>query len=181
MCLEARCVPPMVAPSLPVFGNANGLVIQRTSLRGALLRFVGGNIETILSFEFCSPSLQIIINLFILPPIRLYQLGFHSFHPNLPFSSSVPQTSPVMGQIPSSGIGKCLLDNVPNNLVALSNKIDFMLSDVKQYNLAIPVSPTAVTYPNSTDHVSAIIQCANTWNMKVQARSGGHSYGNYGM
>jgi FAD/FMN-containing dehydrogenase len=86
-----------------------------------------------------------------------------------------------MGQKPSSGIGKCLLDNVPNNLVALPGKIDYMLADVKPYNLAVEVNPAAVTYPNSSEYISAIVRCANTWNMKVQARSGGHSYGNYGV
>jgi FAD/FMN-containing dehydrogenase len=85
-----------------------------------------------------------------------------------------------MGQKPSTGIGKCLLDNVPNQLVALPNKIDYMLSDVKQYNLEIPVNPAAVTYPSVPEHVQAIVKCASTWNLKVQAKSGGHSYGNYG-
>jgi FAD/FMN-containing dehydrogenase len=55
-----------------------------------------------------------------------------------------------------------------------------MITDVKPYNLGIPVDPAAVTYPTVPEQVQAIVKCASTWNMKVQARSGGHSYGNYG-
>ena len=85
-----------------------------------------------------------------------------------------------MGQKPSTGIGQCLLASVPNQLVALPNKIGYMITDVKPYNLGIPVDPAAVTYPTVPEQVQAIVKCASTWNMKVQARSGGHSYGNYG-
>lgn len=52
---------------------------------------------------------------------------------------------------------------------------------VNRYNLNIPVTPAAVTFPISSDQVSAIVKCAANNEYPVQARSGGHSYGNYGM
>jgi FAD/FMN-containing dehydrogenase len=55
----------------------------------------------------------------------------------------------------------------------------YQLQDVKPYNLAIPIKPAAVTYPRTTAQVAAIIKCAVEANVKVQARSGGHSYANY--
>ncbi|KAJ6605849.1 hypothetical protein B0H10DRAFT_1957082 [Mycena sp. CBHHK59/15] len=54
------------------------------------------------------------------------------------------------------------------------------LSDVKPYNTNIPVIPAAVTRPTTSAEVAQIVQCAVASAVKVQARSGGHSYGNYG-
>ena len=67
-----------------------------------------------------------------------------------------------------------------NALLAFPNKLLYQLTDVKPYNLDIPATPAAVTYPESADQVAAIIKCATKSNLKVQARCGGHSYGNYG-
>jgi len=50
---------------------------------------------------------------------------------------------------------------------------------VKPYNTTIPVKPAAVAYPKTTEQVSAIVKCARDAGLKVQARSGGHSYGNF--
>jgi FAD/FMN-containing dehydrogenase len=47
---------------------------------------------------------------------------------------------------------------------------------VNRYNLDIEVEPIAVTRPSSTADVSAIVKCAASNNVKVQAKSGGHSY-----
>lgn len=52
---------------------------------------------------------------------------------------------------------------------------------VKPYNLAIDVTPAAVIRPNSAEDVAAIVQCAVSNSVTVQARSGGHSYGNFAM
>ncbi|KAF4302935.1 Oxygen oxidoreductase covalent FAD-binding site [Botryosphaeria dothidea] len=63
--------------------------------------------------------------------------------------------------------------------VAFSDDLLYQITDVKPYNLDIPVTPTAITYPNSSDQVAGIVACAAQYDHKVQARSGGHSYGNY--
>ncbi|KAG0160954.1 hypothetical protein PDIDSM_8486 [Penicillium digitatum] len=52
---------------------------------------------------------------------------------------------------------------------------------VNRYNLNIPVTPAAVAFPTSTREVAAIVKCAADNGYPVQAKSGGHSYGNYGL
>lgn len=52
---------------------------------------------------------------------------------------------------------------------------------VKPYNLAIDVTPAAVIRPESTEDVAAIVQCCGEIDYKVQAKSGGHSYANFGL
>lgn len=82
----------------------------------------------------------------------------------------------------SSALQKCLSNALDGNssLVAYPSNLLFVF-DVHQYNLNIPVDPVAITYPTSAEQVSSIIVCATASNLKVQARSGGHSYGNYGL
>ncbi|KAK3681809.1 hypothetical protein B0T22DRAFT_434159 [Podospora appendiculata] len=52
---------------------------------------------------------------------------------------------------------------------------------VHRYNLDYEVEPVAVIRPQSAKDISGIIMCATQHNVKVQAKSGGHSYGNYGL
>ena len=66
-----------------------------------------------------------------------------------------------------------------HSLVAFSNKLFYQVEDVKRWNLSIPVTPIAVTYPKTSAQVAAIVKCAAAHNVKVQPKSGGHSYGNY--
>lgn len=53
----------------------------------------------------------------------------------------------------------------------------YQISWVKAYNLDISVTPVAVIRPDTAEDVSGIIKCATENNVKVQAKSGGHSYG----
>ncbi|OQE95548.1 hypothetical protein PENNAL_c0002G04903 [Penicillium nalgiovense] len=52
---------------------------------------------------------------------------------------------------------------------------------VNRYNLNIPVTPAALAFPTSSQQVADIVKCAADNGYPVQARSGGHSYGNYGL
>lgn len=52
--------------------------------------------------------------------------------------------------------------------------------EVNRFNLNIPVTPAALTYPVSSQQIAAIVKCAADNDYPVQAKSGGHSYGNYG-
>ncbi|CAI7655278.1 unnamed protein product [Penicillium glandicola] len=52
---------------------------------------------------------------------------------------------------------------------------------VNRYNLNIPITPAAIAFPTSSQQVAAIVKCATENGYPVQARSGGHSYGNYGL
>lgn len=56
----------------------------------------------------------------------------------------------------------------------------YQLLDVKAYNRHIPITPAAVTRPTTSEEISKIVACAGASGVKVQARSGGHSFANYG-
>ncbi|KAF2189833.1 Glucooligosaccharide oxidase [Zopfia rhizophila CBS 207.26] len=88
-----------------------------------------------------------------------------------------------MGNTSSTAVQKCLTSAVGGNtaLWAYKGTPLYQLNHVKPYNLDIPVTPAVVTYPQTVDHVAAIVKCAADNNLKVQPRSGGHSYGNYGL
>lgn len=88
-----------------------------------------------------------------------------------------------MGNTNSSAAQKCLEAAVGGNtaLIASRSTVGYQISHVKPYNLDIPVNPAAVTYPQTSDQVAAIVKCAVDNELKVQPRCGGHSYANYGM
>ncbi|CAG7854205.1 SubName: Full=Related to reticuline oxidase (Berberine bridge enzyme) {ECO:0000313/EMBL:CCA70426.1} [Serendipita indica DSM 11827] len=75
----------------------------------------------------------------------------------------------------------CLNNVFASNKGAVSYPTDlfYQLTAVKPYNTDIKVTPAAVTRPTTTDEVSRVVQCAAAAGLKVQPRSGGHSYGNY--
>lgn len=89
-----------------------------------------------------------------------------------------------MGNTTSIAAGRdCLLSAVGGNAahVAFQDALLYQATAVETYNLNIPVTPAAVTYPQSANEIAAVVQCASDYDYKVQARSGGHSFGNYGM
>jgi hypothetical protein len=57
----------------------------------------------------------------------------------------------------------------------------FDLIHVKRYNLYYDIDPAAVAYPENAAEVSKLVKCAAQNKIKVQARSGGHSFGDYCM
>ena len=77
-----------------------------------------------------------------------------------------------------SALRSCLTSAVPH--VAFPEEPLYQLRDVQIWNLNIPVIPAAVTYPETSEQIAAIVKCAVECGVKVQAKSGGHSYGNYG-
>lgn len=86
-----------------------------------------------------------------------------------------------MGNSSSSPVQKCLENAIGKENVASKNTPFFQLSHVKPYNLDIPLTPAAITYPKTTDEIAAVVKCAVHNSLKVQPRSGGHSYANYGI
>ena len=58
-----------------------------------------------------------------------------------------------------------------------SSPVTFQLTWVQPYNLDIKVTPAAVVRPRTAEEISGVIQCAAANNFKVQAKSGGHSFG----
>lgn len=50
---------------------------------------------------------------------------------------------------------------------------------IEPFNLRLPYVPSVVTLPYTPQHVSDSVTCAATAGLKVQAKSGGHSYASY--
>lgn len=65
--------------------------------------------------------------------------------------------------------------------VAYPGDLLYQAIDVNRLNLNIPVTPAAVTFPTSSQQVAAVVRCAADNGYPVQAKSGGHSYGNYDL
>ncbi|KDN62913.1 putative FAD binding domain-containing protein [Colletotrichum sublineola] len=88
-----------------------------------------------------------------------------------------------MGQTPSSPLATCL-NNVcdgRSSCVSYPNDPFYQLNWVKPYNLDIAVEPIAVTRPETKEDVAGFVKCAADNDVKVQAKSGGHSYANFGL
>lgn len=85
-----------------------------------------------------------------------------------------------MGQGSSqpTGLQSCLnaVCNGRADCVAYPDTFLYQINWVDRYNLAIPVEPIAVTRPQNAQDVSGFVKCAAQNNVKVQAKSGGHSY-----
>ncbi|CRG91115.1 hypothetical protein PISL3812_08163 [Talaromyces islandicus] len=83
----------------------------------------------------------------------------------------------------SIAVQQCLLDAVGGNalLATFPTTPLYQELDVKPYNLDHPVTPAAVTFPETIQQIANIVKCAAEADIKVQARSGGHSYANYGI
>ncbi|KAI0201329.1 Glucooligosaccharide oxidase [Astrocystis sublimbata] len=88
-----------------------------------------------------------------------------------------------MGQSSSTPLSTCLntVCNGRSDCVAYPDSPLYQISWVNPYNLDLPVKPIAVTRPDTADDVSGFVKCATANNVKVQAKSGGHSYANYGL
>lgn len=56
----------------------------------------------------------------------------------------------------------------------------YSLLKVKRWNLDIDVNPAVVTVPETAEQIAAVVACAKERGLKVQPKSGGHSFGNYG-
>jgi hypothetical protein len=86
-----------------------------------------------------------------------------------------------MGQTTStpSTLQTCLSSALPTGAYKLPSSPLYQLSDVHPYNLGYQITPAAVTYPQTKEHVQSIVKCASASGKKVQARGGGHSYANY--
>jgi len=97
-------------------------------------------------------------------------------------------TSLVFGHTPSNlseqaypgSILQDCLDTVftDASLRTFPQDVDYS-SKVNPYNLDYPVYPAALVRPTTVEQVSAAVKCAVKADVKVQPRSGGHSFANY--
>lgn len=65
--------------------------------------------------------------------------------------------------------------NVPTKLTSSPDWNTF----IQPYNLRLSYVPAAVTLPTTEQHVSDSVLCASAAGIKVQAKSGGHSYASF--
>ncbi|TDZ33027.1 FAD-linked oxidoreductase sorD [Colletotrichum spinosum] len=88
-----------------------------------------------------------------------------------------------MGQKPSTPLASCL-DKVcdgRSSCVAYPNDPLYQINWVKPYNLDLPVEPIAVARPSTKEDIAGFVKCAADNGVKVQPKSGGHSYANFGL
>lgn len=83
----------------------------------------------------------------------------------------------------TTAVHKCLLSAVNGNSaqVSVQNDLLYGVTAVHEYSLNFPMTPAAVTFPETSEQVAALVKCAAEYKYKVQARSGGHSFGNHGV
>ncbi|OQE31126.1 hypothetical protein PENFLA_c002G05837 [Penicillium flavigenum] len=88
-----------------------------------------------------------------------------------------------MGNTSSVAGRECFMAAVGGNpnMATFRGDLLYQFWALPSYNQAIPVHPEVITYPNNTTQVAEIVRCAVVANYRVQAYSGGHSYGNYGL
>lgn len=53
--------------------------------------------------------------------------------------------------------------------------------EILPFNLRVPFFPQAVAVPETPNHVSSAVICAQLFDVKVAARCGGHSYAGFGL
>lgn len=84
-----------------------------------------------------------------------------------------------MGNTASTPFELCVADILSRDDYSIPADTFFQETAVKNYNKDIPIVPSAVARPSSTEQVSKLVACAVQYDVKVQARGGGHSYANY--
>ena len=83
-----------------------------------------------------------------------------------------------MGNVTSTPLQACLNAVCGNRFDCVGYPSDpfYQMRWVDPYNLNIPVVPVAVARPSTAQDVAGFVRCAGQYGVKVQAKSGGHSY-----
>ncbi|KAH3955534.1 hypothetical protein HBI56_018940 [Parastagonospora nodorum] len=104
------------------------------------------------------------------------QAGFGRCEGTAAPSSTRPATPPS-----ASGASlalQCLNDkNVPYKMTSDAEYADL----IEPYNTRLPFFPAVVVLPTTNQHVQDAVVCAGKSGLKVQAKSGGHSYSSTGL
>jgi hypothetical protein len=98
-------------------------------------------------------------------------------------SPSAVSASLLPQSLPGSALQLCLNIVFANDLGAVTYPQHWSYHNaVRLHNTDAPVrvQPAAVVRPTNAEQISAVLKCAVWEGVKVQARSGGHSYANYG-
>jgi hypothetical protein len=95
---------------------------------------------------------------------------------SLTISSTLATTSATPSPSSSSSAVQCLnLRDVPYKMTSDVGYADL----VQPYNLRLPYRPAVVVLPITDQHVQDAVVCAAQSGLKVQAKSGGHSYASF--
>lgn len=87
-------------------------------------------------------------------------------------------TSPISAASKRADIDDCLADaEVP---VDELDSDDWEL-DVNPFNERLPYLPAAIAVPTTVEHIQAAVSCAAKLGLKVNPKSGGHSYASFGL
>lgn len=95
-----------------------------------------------------------------------------------PASSSVISRSTTSSATPtaSTTLTDCLNNkNIPISLISSPNFAQL----AQPYNLRLPYTPVVIVLPTTPQHISDAVVCAGKYGVKVQAKSGGHSYASF--
>lgn len=97
---------------------------------------------------------------------------------------SVASVIPLAEVGNSESLSKCTIvsdcltqKNIPISLISSS---DFAQLS-KPFNLRLQYTPAVIVLPTTVRHVQDAVVCANQNGVKVQAKSGGHSYASYSL
>lgn len=66
-------------------------------------------------------------------------------------------------------------------LIYLDDSADTWAGAIEPNNLRVPITPRAIVYPKTTEDIQAAVLCAVESDIKVAAKSGGHSYASMGL
>lgn len=93
------------------------------------------------------------------------------------FIQSLPQVVHGQGVAPRDSVVDCLTSK---KLTVIKPSDAQYASYSSPYNLRLQFKPAVIVVASTNQHVSDAVVCASQYKLKVQPRSGGHSYGSYG-
>ncbi|KAL8711846.1 MAG: hypothetical protein Q9220_003790 [cf. Caloplaca sp. 1 TL-2023] len=93
-------------------------------------------------------------------------------------TTSISKTTSPTSTATAGTLNDCLgKKNVP---IRMTSSSDFSQL-ATPYNLRLPYTPAVIVIPTTVQHVSDAVTCAAKYNVKVQPRSGGHSYASFSL
>ncbi|MCJ1245196.1 hypothetical protein MMC30_002397 [Trapelia coarctata] len=91
-------------------------------------------------------------------------------------SSTSTSVSTTTSSPTGTTLADCLLvKNVPISLISSPNFAQL----AQPYNLRLAYTPAVIVFPTTPQHISDAVVCAGRNGVKVQAKSGGHSYASF--
>lgn len=91
---------------------------------------------------------------------------------------SVASAKPLVEVRNSESLSDCLAQkNVPVRLIGSSDFVQLS----KPFNLRLQYTPAVIVLPTTIQHIQNAVVCASQNGIKVQPKSGGHSYASYSL